>query len=346
MVKYLAKQGKEPMFCNRKCSDAHQSTQITYHDFECLCCGETFTKTGREVRNAERNGQEIKFCSRKCKSDYWGKNRVEVECPVCGEKFLQQNRLKDNSLTCSPECAKARSESYYTTRICEHCGEEYKVEKSYIASQEARGQRIKFCSKECFTEHTRVDIVEITCDHCQKTFQKNKNYIGDHNFCSIDCKKEYHKENDRADIVCQQCGNTFSATKYQIDHGRKFCSMDCWNNNRATDKDSYAQIAHYLRSTKEYDDWRLSVLSQSDFKCSECGQKGVLQAHHLYPLYKICKDYNYTIDKVMKSDVFNDATNGKCLCVDCHRSKHPQLQRNNKGQFCRPEISLQKSLDD
>lgn len=48
-----------------------------------------------------------KYCSKKCQNyDYDKKYRVEVDCPVCGEAFMQ-NKYKSKPMTCSGLCGAA-----------------------------------------------------------------------------------------------------------------------------------------------------------------------------------------------------------------------------------------------
>lgn len=95
-------------YCSKTCANRRQSKQITYHDFICENCGKTFQRTGRQVRNMNHKGHEIKYCSIKCKQEAWGKTRKETTCPICGTVFLMQARLwhENSKYTCSPECAK------------------------------------------------------------------------------------------------------------------------------------------------------------------------------------------------------------------------------------------------
>lgn len=94
-------------FCSQKCANSRQTEKMnaTRVTFVCEQCGKTFTRTVREVRNAESKGYSIRFCSKKCKSDNWGRNRIKVKCYVCGKEFLVQKKDCYEHKTCSPECA-------------------------------------------------------------------------------------------------------------------------------------------------------------------------------------------------------------------------------------------------
>ena len=64
------------------------------------------------------------------------------------------------------------------------------------------------------------------------------------------------------------------------------------------------------RKTKEYRNWRNSVLKRDSFTCQKCQCKEKdLHAHHLKEFAKY-KELRFEVD------------NGITLCVDCHRSVH------------------------
>lgn len=144
-------------YCSKLCANRRQAKQITYHDFVCENCGKTFQRTGREVRNMNHKGHEIKYCSIKCKQEAWGKTRKETTCPVCGTVFLIQARLwhKDAKYTCSPECAKLNPDNrtiwkqHMLTIKCKYCGKYFEKPEYYVRKQNKRRQNVVYCSKEC-----------------------------------------------------------------------------------------------------------------------------------------------------------------------------------------------------
>lgn len=54
------------------------------------------------------------------------------------------------------------------------------------------------------------------------------------------------------------------------------------------------------------------------------------------------------IDKVISSDIFQDISNGQCLCKICHDKQHPYVTRirDNKGRFSRLEYKVTKKTQD
>lgn len=349
-------------FCSKKCSIEYRSKKVEVVEFTCEQCGKKFTKTKREVKNAESKGYPIRFCSKKCKSDNWGRNRVEVTCPVCGKKFLQQRRLAHENHCCSPECsaknpANRMLQGQEVDLICPVCKKVFKRKISYIHKTAKAGQKKWCCSKECADKLKRGKVKApgkqglitvrplktFTCKHCGKTFQSRSNRT----FCSGDCRIAYAKRNTKV-IECIQCGKAFRATGYQIEHGRKYCSKECLKEARRIERDTYEKLAHYLRSTKAYEDWRKAVCDKANWHCESCGKPidGDLEVHHKMTLYQICKKYNFNLETILASKEYTDVDNGSCLCLDCHIEQHPydNKLRNKKGQFCRHEFKATRRL--
>lgn len=336
-------------YCSRKCAAARQTLEMEASkvSFVCEQCGKKFFRTAREVKNKTRRNEPIRFCCRQCKDDYWGRNRVEVICCVCKKKFLVQKKDVKTHQTCSPECAKHnvynRKEfnKGTVTLTCKNCKKEFTVRRSYLEKNERRGQPIKYCSKSCQMEstgHTKLSTVKTQCQHCGKEFFIKKGHS--QKFCSQECRLQFIAK-DTKTLICQYCGTEFKATKYQIEHGRKYCSRTCRNEAIKIHKNDYAAFQHYVRTSREYEQWRLAVLQNANYRCSECGTTGVLHAHHKVELYTIAKQYKFDIEAVLNSPEFNDISNGECLCVKCHIKRHPYHEklRNCKGQFCRHEFN-------
>ena len=335
-------------FCCKKCYNEYTKKQTEYVDFVCEHCGKPFKRTAREVRRCKKIGTPIRFCSFECKEADWGKNRVEKVCPVCGKTFLAQHKFKDSDICCSPECAETRRQENQKpiVKICKHCGKEFSVPIFYLKKQEKRGQKVNYCSKECAAAGERtLPLVAYTCTNCGKTFNASQNEHTEH-FCSGNCRLQWVKRNNET-LICQQCGKPFEVNGYQVSHGRKFCSMECWNKARAIEHDSYAKCQHYLRSSQAYADWRIAVMQRAHFQCEKCGQKEQLHVHHSKTtLYRIAKKYDFDEKKIIESPEFNDIDNGECLCLSCHIKEHPYHKklRNLKGQFCRLEFKTTKRL--
>lgn len=349
-------------FCSKKCMLEARMDKTESIEFKCEECGKTFSRLKRHVLAAEHKGQKIRFCSKKCKSDNWGKNRIEVSCPTCGKKFLQQARLAKSNLSCSPECAKKnplnpRRFKGFIEKTCACCGKIFTKRKSYFDKSIAMGTKKFFCSNSCRMRYIREgkqnnknkdfkdDKILVCCSYCGELTTKNISQLLNKKsvFCSSDCRLNYAKKGTK-ELICKHCNKSFAATEYQIKHGRKFCSTNCRNEARKIEKETYTTVSHYLRSTKEYSDWRNSVFQRESFTCQDCGTISAkrFHAHHIKTLYSICKQFDFNKESILKSKEFNDINNGMCLCDECHIKRHPydNRLRDNKGQFCRQEFKV------
>lgn len=317
---------------------ANTKPTTEYKTFICKICGQEFERIMRSVRRAEKIGQEIKYCSRECATK--GRDtRVEQICPVCGKTFLIQKRLANNKgeRCCSSECAKIKHEEVHKLihLTCKNCGKDFAVENSYYKKQTKRGQNITFCSKKCSTEYRSRNMITLTCINCGKEFLKNKNQISETgNTCSIKCLREWQK-NQWHEVRCKNCGKIFKVNDYKFKHQKTFsCSMECKRDKLAKDRQTYAQISHYLRTHAKYDEWRFAIYKRDNHQCVKCGINDEhLHAHHIKPLIDIVNEYNGNIEDILNSDIFNDINNGITLCTKCHQKEHDFIQINEKGQF-------------
>lgn len=322
------------VYCSKECYHKNKTNLVEQIAFTCECCGETFYRTKRQIKNAESKNHAIKYCSKKCKSDSWGKNRIEVSCFICGKKHLRQEKDVHEHNFCSSKCYSQYKEDLFETRTCEECNNDFLVEKSYIKTQAMRNQQIRFCSKQCHINHIRKDMVETTCSICGKTFLKNKNKLNDNydECCSLKCKQQMFKQKHRVINKCRYCGKEVESNKYA---NKKFCNMDCRRSYIEKVKDEYKEVSHYLRTHTLYDTWRNEILKRDHYHCKECGSPNELHVHHIKTLYDITLKYNFNIETILASIEFNDLDNGITLCTNCHAKQHPFIQRDHKGRFCR-----------
>lgn len=174
---------------------------------------------------------------------------VEVKCDYCGEEFQKKpGQVRENNF-CSQECYhkwkqedKKRNPNWNggkVTKICEECGEEFKV----WPSREER----KFCSEECknkahskFMEGRGRNRKTVECDWCGKEFEKIESHVREHNFCSRECQGKYYSENRGGEDYwgykgkqvtkkCKMCGKEFTVPEAWIRKGRgRFCSRECY----------------------------------------------------------------------------------------------------------------------
>jgi hypothetical protein len=97
-------------------------------------------------------------------------------------------------------------------------------------------------------------------------------------------------------------------------------------------KGDYSKLPLHLRfrHTLEYRHWRTAVLDRDNYTCQDCSfasskrkKRRLVQAHHIYFLYKIFQDFDIkTIKEAKKLKILTDVTNGRTLCIPCHKKVH------------------------
>lgn len=81
-----------------------------------------------------------------------------------------------------------------------------------------------------------------------------------------------------------------------------------------------APLANQIRETCEYKTWRRSVFARDGYKCRECGKGGTLNADHIRPFSLILRENSIkTKDQAQRCVSLWDTSNGRTLCVGCHR---------------------------
>ena len=341
----------EPLFCSRKCMHDFAHKNIVYHDYICLECGNMFQKSEREIKNANKKGQPIKFCSRECKDKHWGRNQLNVKCDCCGKDFKVQQKFKNKKhYFCSSDCCKKFNEDNNlrgTTidLICKKCGKTFTVTNSYLKKQLKRKQNVVYCSLECknsdfinFKKKYDYKLESLKCEHCGKKIEKSLNRIKDyflgknkHIYCSNECAASAKKK--QVEVSCDYCHKKYTITESRFKKNKNnFCCLDHKKAFVQKEKETYAEISHYLRTSKKYNTWRLSCMERDDFKCIECHEDSNLIVHHINELYNIVKKYNFVLEDILNSFEFNDINNGMTLCKKCHNKKYPWL-KDEKGRF-------------
>lgn len=118
----------------------------------------------------------------------------ECECVYCGKKFIAGS---STAKYCSDECRKNYDRHTGIFKKCEVCGKEFEVPRSN------KSQR--FCCLKCQIEWQKTRVgrlnpkykrVSTICDWCGKEFDMRPYKVGQfqHNFCSIECKREWYSK--------------------------------------------------------------------------------------------------------------------------------------------------------
>ena len=81
-----------------------------------------------------------------------------------------------------------------------------------------------------------------------------------------------------------------------------------------------------IMGLKEYKKWRKAVFTRDNWTCQMCGRRRkrgdrvILHAHHIKPVYQIIKECGIKNTKdALKCKELWDVSNGMTLCVSCHK---------------------------
>jgi hypothetical protein len=138
-----------------------------------------------------------RWCSDECKTAHWLHRKNT------------QARLDAETLQLAFETARANGALKCN---CERCGALFKIESRHQLSQ-------RFCSRDCARAASQADKIS-TCRACGAEFRyRERGQL----YCSVRCA---NAERPAVEKICQQCGETYTATNRQRIAGH-FCSRKC-----------------------------------------------------------------------------------------------------------------------
>ncbi len=161
----------------------------------------------------------------------------------------------------------------------------------------------KFCDRKCMGIFYRSSLsqkVLVNCNYCNKplAFSPSRVKFVKNIFCNSACYGDWISKNE-------------------IMKGERAHS---W-------KGGITPVSKRVRSSKEYFKWREAVFKRDNYSCVLCGdnESGTLNADHIISFSKIMDDMKnlFGVDKIL--DQYStykplwDITNGRTLCLDCHK---------------------------
>lgn len=156
--------------------------------------------------------------------------------------------------------------------ICDCCGKEFVPSSSTVAKLKRGEQKTITCSRECSSKLKKKSVITY-CENCGiKLIRRKSHYerqikLGQHQYCSLQCQKEFQHKETHEIRKCEMCDTTFECSKIST---RRFCCNKCQNKWQST-------IVGDLnpRSTKIH------------YNCDYCGKDYLLKQ------YKIKQDHNF-----------------------------------------------------
>ena len=113
-----------------------------------------------------------------------------------------------------------------------------------------------------------------------------------------------------------------------------FCNRECKSkydkifyagegNPNFKNSSNIVSLGSKIRNQANGKKWRKLVLQRDKNTCKMCGDNSKetkFEADHIYPVFRIIKDFNLkTIQEANENKILNDISNGRTLCLECHR---------------------------
>ena len=115
--------------------------------------------------------------------------------------------------------------------------------------------------------------------------------------------------------------NPFKKGMIPWNKGERFTK--CSGENHWNWKGGVSVLNHLIRNLPEMTEWRNSIFKRDNYTCQKCEQYGgKLNADHIKPFSFILKeDEISTIQKALDCKELWDTSNGRTLCIECHRKR-------------------------
>jgi len=176
-----------------------------------------------------------------------------------------------------------------------------------------------------------LGTTEYTCSHCSKTFlvvtcfDKKKPKTGKR-FCSKRCWYDYKSANKitwnagltkETDARLNYHRPTAVKKGQRLSPKTEFTRERCSGANSPTWKGGVTPKNTLIRQSAEYKAWRKKVFERDDYTCQLCGVRGEkLHADHIKPF-------------ASHPELRFELSNGRALCIPCHRATPTFLKRND-----------------
>ena len=169
--------------------------------------------------------------------------------------------------------------------------------------------------------------IKVSCKTCNKEWLKLKYRIKEWSGNCMSCAKKNYKqtESHKKNVSLSMKGRTF--TKEHL----KNLSIAQIGDKGSNWQGGRTAINYVVRSLSLYKGWRFGVLSKDSFACTECGCLNNLQADHIKPLSYLLKLHKINTSQEAKNCPYLwDISNGRTLCIECHRKTDTYAGKLNR----------------
>ena len=256
----------------------------------------------------------------------------DLQCLTCGVSF--RHRLQERKF-CSRACYYvANASKPKNERTCQRC--------SSVFIPPYSNKLAKFCSYSCFSLKRRGEqgkTVSNTCENCQQGFEVS--YIRrSQRFCSYSCSKSgkfhhfYGKVGPTKGVKPWTTGLTKDTDERLAKAGKKISDIQKQQflsgkrNNHGENNPNWkppekrrSVLRVAISMTAAYRKWRTEIFTRDQFQCVMCKViKGPFNADHIVPFSEIVTKHNIqTIEDALACSEMWDLSNGRTLCLECHR---------------------------
>jgi hypothetical protein len=208
------------------------------------------------------------------------------------------------------------------SKICIVCSKEFIKPKSCGLPEwfgcERRPKGRLFCSKSCQGKHrAKTSIIG-------KPFTKERHYIPPTAF------KKGQRPSIKTEFKKGQVAwnKNLGGTDYLSDEVRK--KMSYWGDKHGEGTPNWrggtTKLGQLIRSQRIYYHWRTECFQRDNWACVNCGEKRsvgnrvILHWDHIKPFYKILEENKITtVEQAKECKELWDITNGRTLCIPCHK---------------------------
>lgn len=191
-------------------------------------------------------------------------------------------------------------------KLCLFCKKEIKDEDYRIKYR-------KYCSCECASLMRHKRKIS-KCVLCGKEFEHHSCY--DRKFCKRSCYQKYWGKN----MLTHGKKYRFSKKHNPWNKGKPFYKVRGKNHHMW--KGGITPLVRAVRTLREMDEWRKFIYERDDYTCVICGSRGnKLNADHIISFRTLIRTNNITsLEDARKCEKLWDVSNGRTLCVPCHKN--------------------------
>lgn len=277
--------------------------------------------------------------------EYYNSRTVEIKCKICDKIFIGKTKMVSCSAECTRKSKLAGMEKHYHILECKDCKSVIKETIKY-GKKATDKKKFKRCT-ECSKKHREATFKEIN----RKKMELRSN---DHDLIKIEAKNRiFYTTQEKIDRISKNMkennpmknpeisAKATSTRKSKILSGELVYKRGKDHHTYKGNRDNYK----YIRANLQ--EWRVSMFSEANWKCTLCSYNNNLEVHHLEKFTDIVSKFaNKPISEYSQSsDEFqelckcvieypnNNKQIGLVLCEVCHGKVDKQRNPSKKAIY-------------